>query len=188
MFNIPSSCPGSTLLVSNITFIINTTYSLICVEAVNCAVEIEDLIITSKDPSTKLRNSIIKFTRGISIIIRNIKIENFLLEASCVKIEDGNILISNSEFLNINLIRSDTGSGGEGGALQITVDGEKTAEIKNGCYFENCTVNTKDFSNGGAVYGRLKNGYFYVHGQTSFKKCKSVSDINAEGKGCVFFR
>jgi hypothetical protein len=188
MFYIPLTSTNSILIISTMTLIVNTSYSLLSVKGqAGVNVYLKNLIITSKNPGTSLPSniSIIEFTSGSSIQLTNVIFNNILSQASVLKIGSGDAFLSNCQFKNISLKRSGSGSNGEGGVLHITVDNTKTAELTDGCYFENITVDTGGVANGGALYVNLKQGYFYVHGSTSFKNCSAKSTNSVEGKGCV---
>jgi hypothetical protein len=158
LFYIPQTINNSTLSMNNITFILNISNSFIKVESMNCILIMEDLIIVCGN--------------GIT------------LKSSAIKILNGYAFISRCDFTNISLIKtSDSEGDDEGGVFYITIESMGIVEFTNSVTFENCGVNTEGISNGGAIYANLKNGYFYVHGGTSFKNCLSKSSIGTEGKG-----
>jgi hypothetical protein len=186
MFDIPISCTNSILAVSKITFILNTSHALVSIVAEGVTLDMEDVVIISKTPSTTFDENIIIFTKGCLITLNNVKIDSFNLKKPGIKINNGNGFFSNCKFQNINFITTTSGVAGEGSIFHIIIDELKTIEFTNECSFENCSVNTVDVSNGGAIYTELKEGYFYIHEKTSFKNCSTISTKNNEGKGYVF--
>jgi hypothetical protein len=186
MFFIPTDCIMSTLILSSLTFVLNTTHSLVSVNENGAVVEMKDLLINSSSITVKRTTNIVKFIMGSSIQLVNVRFNNISLQDSALKIDTGNVFFSSCVFTNINLIRTDN-TGGEGGVLHITVDDMKTLELADTCEFENCTVNTAGVANGGAIFVHLKLGYFYTRNVVSFKNCSSISSNNGEGKGYTFF-
>jgi hypothetical protein len=182
MFSIPSSCASSTFIISSMTLIVNTSFSLVCVKVASGSVEMNDLVINSKNAEKKIEKNIIEVTTCSYIKLTNVKFENILLEESAIKIGGGDVLISGCEFNNIESLRNS----GQGGVLHLTVDGMKTVELTNECCFWNCSIETEAVSNGGAIYTDLKAGYFYVH-KTAFKNCSSKSSTSTEGKGYIYY-
>jgi hypothetical protein len=112
-------------------------------------------------------------------------VEGITIGDSLIKTE-GNSFIKRCKFYNILLKCNDEDSGCYGGVFHITIDNLNRVEFDDHCLFENCEVNTKDISNGGAIYANLKKGYFYVYGETSFTNCFSRSSKSGEGKGYTF--
>jgi hypothetical protein len=160
LFYISADTSNSTLSLSKITFLMSVSHSLVLIESSDCISIMEDLKISC--------------------------VEGITLGDSLIKTE-GNSFIKKCKFYDILLKCNEDGSDGYGGVFHITIDNLNTVEFDDHCLFENCEVNTKDISNGGALYVNLKKGYFYVNGQTSFTNCFSTSSKTEEGKGYIFF-
>jgi hypothetical protein len=185
MFFIPTGCTSSTLILSCFTLVINTIYSLLEVDENGAVVEMEDLLINSSNISTTHTGNVIKFMKGRSIQLVNVRFNNISLDDSALRIDTGNVFFKSCAFTNISLTKEDDISC-EGGVFHITVDEMKRVELRNACLFENCTVNTNGIANGGAIFIHLKSGYFYTQNVISFRNCSSISSNNMEGKGYTF--
>jgi hypothetical protein len=149
IFYIPSTCLHSTFIISSITFIINTKYLMISIGGEGGNIEMKDIEIKMKNEETILENNLIQFNKGSFFKITNVKFNKITLRISLIKIKDGNIYISNCEFKNIEMIIINEKDNGEGGIFYFSIDNLNIVEIRNECLFENCTVNTKNISNGG---------------------------------------
>jgi hypothetical protein len=185
LFTINESCNNATIIISEMTFLINTTLPLINMKSSLGVMNINSVIITLGDLKSRTSN-IVRVCEGSLIQFEMVEFRNLsLLDASALRIEKIDVRILCSKFYNV------TSNNSEGGVIYVTVSGMRRVEISNECVFENCSIRSNGRSDGGAIFVDLKEGFVNIGGNTTFTNCSAIpeSTDSYEGKGfgCLCF-
>jgi hypothetical protein len=203
LFNIPSTSPNSTLIISKITLIerehVGYTHHLFSITGDNSILDLDDIIITCENIESIIENEVILFSSSgiVSFLhINKVLIKNIFLSVSCLRLLDGSARICGCEFYNISV------NSGNGSVFFIETKKLKIIEFSESCKFENCSIgnnnvggggsgswrsNGDESMNGGGIYCILnEGGIFIVGGGTSFINCSAKSSVSEEGKGYIF--